>query len=125
MSIVVLTLLACIQKEWIILADEAVIPTLYLLIILVNISAQSIFPICSELAYEYAYPVHEGLAGTVLMLGNGITAGIFYGLLLIPALSEETIWMTLICILGSCITLPLLILLKDDFRRLDLDEIKT
>ncbi|XP_067936526.1 solute carrier family 49 member 4 homolog [Watersipora subatra] len=121
-SIVLLLLLACIQKKWIHIPDDGLLPVLYILVIGVNISALSIFPICSELACEYAYPVYEGLACTVFMMANGLVAGIFYALLLIPALAEDTTWMTWNCLLGSCFTLPLLFLLKDDYRRLDLDE---
>ncbi|XP_067937130.1 solute carrier family 49 member 4 homolog [Watersipora subatra] len=120
-SIVLLLLLSLIQCEYIYISPEALIPLLCGILICVGITTQSIFPICTELACEYAYPVHEGLTCTVVFMLNWGISIIFLGLLLVPALSEDTAWMTWVCFVGCSISLPLNILLKDDFRRLDLD----
>ncbi|XP_067936014.1 solute carrier family 49 member 4 homolog [Watersipora subatra] len=120
-SIVLLLLLSLIQCEYIYISPEALIPLLCGILICISITSQSIFPICVELACEYAYPVHEGLTCTVVFMLNWGVSILLLGLLLVPALSEDTAWMTWVCLVGCSISLPLNILLKDDFRRLDLD----
>ncbi|XP_067935946.1 solute carrier family 49 member 4-like [Watersipora subatra] len=121
-SIVLLLILVLIQEKYIPVSERFLVPVLYILLIGIDVSTQSIFPICSELACEYAYPVYEGLSCTILLIGSNMLQVIIYCLLLVPSLADDTGWMTWQCLFGSIIAMPLLFLLKDDFRRLNLDD---
>ncbi|XP_067936429.1 solute carrier family 49 member 4 homolog [Watersipora subatra] len=121
-SIVLLLILVLIQDKYIPVSEGVLVPVLYILLIGIAVSTQSIFPICAELACEYAYPVYEGLTCTILLIGSYMIGIVFYCLLFVPKLADDTGWMTWQCLFGSIIAMPLLFLLKDDFRRLNLDD---
>lgn len=77
-------------------------------------------PLIFELACEIAYPVGEGTANGMLTLLNNIFGGLFLLIMLDPNIG--TMWMNWMAV-GSCaVCIPLLMFLKEQYNRLDLDE---
>ncbi|XP_076456105.1 solute carrier family 49 member 4-like [Babylonia areolata] len=78
-------------------------------------------PLMFELVCEAVYPAGEGTANGVLTLMNNVAGGVFLLMMMAPNIGTE--WMNWVLV-GACAqTLPLLLLLRMRYNRLDLDEL--
>lgn len=80
-------------------------------------------PLLFELSCEVAFPVAEGITNGILTMASNIATLLFLGILMIPNIS--TSWMNWVMLVSDCITIPALLTLKDDFSRLQLDNVET
>ncbi|XP_046553121.1 solute carrier family 49 member 4 homolog isoform X2 [Haliotis rubra] len=91
---------------------------LYLTVIGGVTSLSSAVPLLFEMSCELTYPIGEGTTNGVLTLMNNIGGLVFLFVLMIPNIG--TMWMnwTIIGVITVCV--PVLFLLKDTYKRLEL-----
>merc|ERR1712226_283188 len=78
-------------------------------------------PIFFEFTVELVYPVPEGVVGGFLTVVYNTTGMIFLFLFYIPALKSTPYWIPYAFMTSTCISLPLLLLVKEEYRRSNLD----
>lgn len=111
---------------WFTLLINGTIPesiySLYAAIILATLLLTASVPLYYEMACEVTYPVAEGITNFVLTLVNNIGGLVFLLVGMIPHIG--TAWENWACLgaIGSCI--PVLLLIKENYNRLEVDEIK-
>lgn len=93
---------------------------LYISIILFCMLLGSTSPLYFEMACEVTYPVAEGVTNLVLTLLNNIGGLVFLIVLMIPNIGSSWENWCLLGAIGSCI--PALLLLKERYNRLEIDE---
>lgn len=106
------------------LATIDVIPAstvlVYVTTIVGGMALSAAVPLMFEMACELAYPTGEGTANGVLTIINNFFGLIFLFIFMIPNLSSSWTNWTLV---GACaVCLPLLLLMKEQYNRLDIDE---
>ncbi|KAK3099920.1 hypothetical protein FSP39_011798 [Pinctada imbricata] len=95
--------------------------SLYIAIIVATLLLNSAVPLYFEMACEVTYPVSEGITNFVLTLVKNAGGILFLGLLMVPSLGTDwENWAALGAII-SCV--PVLLLFKERFSRLDVDEV--
>ncbi|KAK7100800.1 solute carrier family 49 member 4 homolog isoform X2 [Littorina saxatilis] len=77
-------------------------------------------PLMYELCNELAYPTGEGVINGVLGLVNNIFAVIFLFVMMIPGIGS--MWTNWVLAGASAVCLPLLLLMKEQYNRLEIDE---
>ncbi|KAL8602558.1 hypothetical protein ACOMHN_065810 [Nucella lapillus] len=77
-------------------------------------------PLLYELVCEAVYPAGEGTANGILTLLNNIAGGVFLLIMLDPDLGTGWMNWVLVAVCAQCI--PLLLVMKVRYNRLDLDE---
>ncbi|KAK7495693.1 hypothetical protein BaRGS_00013140 [Batillaria attramentaria] len=92
----------------------------YTTIIVGMMALSAAIPLMFEMACEVAYPTGEGTANGVLTIVNNLFGLIFLFVLMIPHIGSSWTNWTNAGAAGVC--LPLLLLMKTRFRRLDIDE---
>ncbi|XP_055859785.1 solute carrier family 49 member 4-like [Biomphalaria glabrata] len=101
-----------------------IIPTsdaiLYGTIIGGNSLLNAAVPIMFELGCELAYPISEGAANGVMTLLNNLGGLIFLLIFFIP--NVGTLWMNWTLIGSTAICIPMIMVLKSRFNRLEVDE---
>ncbi|KAH9496079.1 hypothetical protein Btru_012683 [Bulinus truncatus] len=101
-----------------------IIPTsdaiLYGTIIGGNSLLNAAVPIIFELGCELAYPISEGAANGFMTLLNNMGGLIFLGAFFIPDVG--TLWMNWTLIGSTVICIPMILILKSRFNRLEVDE---
>ncbi|XP_048777520.1 solute carrier family 49 member 4-like isoform X2 [Ostrea edulis] len=111
---------------WFTLLINGTIPnstySLYAAIILATLLLNASVPLYFEMACEVTYPVSEGITNFVLTLVNNVGGLVFLLVNMIPHLG--TAWENWACLgaIASCI--PVLFLIKENYNRLEVDEIK-
>ena len=79
----------------------------------------ALIPLFFEYTAELAYPIDEGLLGGFLTCFNNVFGCIFLFLFFIPM--ESMAWMNYCLVASSLIPIPLVLLTKESYRRLDVD----
>jgi len=93
--------------------------SLYKSAILGGFFVSGTIPLFYELTIEQTYPVPEGITTGILTMVNNAVTVLFLVALLIPKVG--TIWMNWV-LFGSCaISLPILLVFKESYNRLDID----
>lgn len=111
---------------WFTLLINGTIPestySLYAAIILATLLLNASVPLYFEMACEATYPVAEGITNFVLTLVNNIGGLVFLLINMIPNIG--TAWENWTCLgaIASCI--PVLFFIKENYNRLEVDEIK-
>ncbi|XP_067936243.1 solute carrier family 49 member 4-like [Watersipora subatra] len=120
-SMVLTGILMCIQLRLIEVPSNLLIPILYLLCITLAFVINGAVPLYYEFGCEIAYPVHEGLSCSFISVFSNLIGMIFFLLFQFPELADDTQWMLCTCF-GTCVlSLPLILILKENFHRLDLE----
>merc|ERR1712141_244829 len=70
---------------------------------------------------ELVYPVPEGVVGGFLTVVYNTTGMIFLFLFYIPTLQTSPHWIPYAFMTSTCISLPLLLLVKEEYRRSSFD----
>ncbi|KAL9967772.1 hypothetical protein ACROYT_G026064 [Oculina patagonica] len=108
---------------WFSLLCQGIIPFsrvwLYISAILGGCFINGSIPLFYELTIETTYPIAEGIPMAVVTTSNHVACLLFLGALMIPGIG--TMWMNwcMVAICGGCI--PLLLLFKEQYSRLELD----
>ncbi|CAL1548522.1 unnamed protein product [Lymnaea stagnalis] len=93
---------------------------LYATIIGGNSLLNAAVPLIYELGCELAYPTSEGAANGLLTLLNNLGGVFFLAVFMIPRVG--TMWMNWALIGSIVVSIPLIVLLKSRFNRLEVDE---
>ncbi|VDI11899.1 MFS transporter, FLVCR family, disrupted in renal carcinoma protein 2 [Mytilus galloprovincialis] len=93
---------------------------LYMSIILLSMFLGSTSPLYFEMACEATYPVAEGVTNLVLTLVNNIGGLIFLVVQMVPHIGTEWENWCLLGAIAACI--PVLVFLKENYNRLEIDE---
>ena len=92
---------------------------LFASIVLSGLLFNGTIPLVFELIMECVFPVGEGISvGMGLVLGNAVTL-VFDVTFMFPM--SDVRWMNWVCVGGISFCVPLLLLYKSQYRRLDLD----
>jgi len=108
---------------WFSLLCQGVIPFsklwLYISAVLGGCFINGSIPLFYELTIETTYPIAEGIPMAVVTTSNHVACLLFLAALMIPGIG--TIWMNW-CMVGICAgCIPLLLLFKEKYSRLELD----
>ena len=95
--------------------------SLYLSTILASSLTYASSPIFFELTVELVYPVPEEVVGGFLTVGYSTIGMLFLMLFYIPALQTSPHWIPIALMVSTSIALPMLLLVKEEYRRLRLD----
>ena len=95
--------------------------SLYCATILASSLTYASSPIFFEFTVELTYPVPEEVVGGVLTVGYSTIGMIFLMLFYIPALQATSNWIPIALMISTSISLPMLLLVKEEYRRLNLD----
>jgi hypothetical protein len=79
-------------------------------------------PLFFEFTVELAYPVSEGLVGAFLTAANNFVGFLFLCAFFDGYLATHTVWMNYVMLASSIIAIPMTLLTKENYRRLDVDE---
>ncbi|XP_033625098.1 solute carrier family 49 member 4 homolog [Asterias rubens] len=117
---------SCLSCVWVALLTMEYITynvvSLYIACIATGLCVNSPVPIYFELTAEGVYPVSEANSTMVMAFMNNVACLIFLLIFMIPNIGVT--WMTW-CLLGSvAICIPLLLMYKERYNRLDLDTTK-
>jgi len=93
----------------------------YVLLLLGNSMVVSTSPLCMEFAVEKLYPVPEGIVGGWLNIWYNIISVIFYCIFEIPGVG--TSWLNYVLPLSCVAVLPLMFMLKEEYKRAELDAV--
>eukprot|EP00058_Branchiostoma_floridae_P020741 XP_002606231.1 hypothetical protein BRAFLDRAFT_84029 [Branchiostoma floridae] len=96
------------------------IVSLYVSIILSGLFVNGAVPLFYEMAAEITFPIPEAISSTVLVWSNCFFAGIFLLIPMIPGVG--TLWMTWSILGAFLLSLPLLLFLRGNYRRLRVDQ---
>ncbi|XP_078324118.1 solute carrier family 49 member 4 homolog isoform X2 [Crassostrea virginica] len=96
--------------------------SLYTAIVLATLLLNASVPLYYEMACEVTYPVAEGITNFVLTLVNNIGGLLFLLISMIPHLG--TAWENWACLGAIVSCIPVLFLIKENYNRLEVDEIK-
>ncbi|XP_061164418.1 solute carrier family 49 member 4 homolog [Saccostrea echinata] len=111
---------------WFTLLINGTIPdstySLYAAIILATLLLNASVPLYYEMACEVTYPVAEGITNFVLTLVNNIGGLVFLLVGMIPHIG--TAWANWACLGAIVSCIPVLFLIKENYNRLEVDEIK-
>lgn len=94
--------------------------SLYSSIIIATILISVVSPLYFEMACEATYPIAEGITNFVLTFINNVAGLIFLLVQMIPNIGSAWENWCLLGAIGSCI--PVLLLLKERYNRLEIDE---
>ncbi|XP_078580378.1 solute carrier family 49 member 4 homolog [Branchiostoma floridae x Branchiostoma japonicum] len=116
---------ATLSTAWItLMLWHGVIPfstvSLYVSIILSGLFVNGAVPLFYEMAAEITFPIPEAISSTVLVWSNCFFAGIFLLIPMIPGVG--TLWMTWSILGAFLLSLPLLLFLRGNYRRLRVDQ---
>lgn len=108
---------------WFSLLCQGIIPFariwLYVSAVLGGCFINGSIPLFYELTIETTYPVAEGIPMAIVTTSNHVACLLFLGALMIPGIG--TMWMNW-CMVGICAgCIPLLLLFKEKYSRLELD----
>ncbi|EDO48766.1 predicted protein [Nematostella vectensis] len=94
-------------------------PLLYVYIIGSGLFFTGTTPLFFELIIEYVYPVSDSLATGNLLLWSSVLGVVFCVVFMFP--SVDVTWMNWVNMAGCSVCVPVLILFKEKYTRLDLD----
>ncbi|KAL4235023.1 Solute carrier 49 member 4 [Mactra antiquata] len=93
--------------------------SLYVSCILLGIFINGTTPLFYEMCVEASYPVAEGVTGGWYTLINNVYGIIFLSLVSVPSMG--TLWMNWVVLGSIVVAVPLLFLLKESYKRTDID----
>ena len=94
---------------------------LYFATILASSLTYASSPIFFEFTVELVYPVSEEVVGGFLTVGYSASGMLFLMLFYIPALQSSPHWIPIALMVSTSIALPMLLTVKEEYRRLGLD----
>ena len=94
---------------------------LYFATILASSLTYASSPIFFEFTVELVYPVPEEVVGGFLTVGYSASGMLFLMLFYIPALQSSPHWIPIALMVSTSIALPMLLTVKEEYRRLGLD----
>ena len=94
---------------------------LYFATILASSLTYASSPIFFEFTVELVYPVPEEVVGGFLTVGYSASGMLFLMLFYIPALQSSPHWIPIALMASTSIALPMLLTVKEEYRRLGLD----
>ena len=95
--------------------------SLYISTILASSLTYASSPIFFEFTVELVYPVSEEVVGGLLTLGYSGSGMLFLMLFNIPALEDNPHWIPIALMVSTSIALPMLLTVKEEYKRLGLD----
>ena len=95
--------------------------SLYFATILASSLTYASSPIFFEFTVELVYPVPEEVVGGFLTVGYSGSGMLFLMLFYIPALQSSPHWIPIALMVSTSIALPMLLTVKEEYRRLGLD----
>ena len=95
--------------------------SLYISTILASSLTYASSPIFFEFTVELVYPVAEEVVGGFLTVGYSASGMLFLMLFYIPALQATPHWIPIALMVSTSIALPMLLTVKEEYRRLGLD----
>ena len=95
--------------------------SLYFSTILASSLTYASSPIFFEFTVELVYPVSEEVVGGLLTLGYSASGMLFLMLFNIPALEDNPHWIPIALMVSTSIALPMLLTVKEEYKRLGLD----
>ncbi|CAH1778276.1 unnamed protein product [Owenia fusiformis] len=115
---------ALVSTVWLILICREVLPfskvCLYIAAILSGGLVNTPPPLLYELACQNSYPIGEGVTSGMMAIVYNIAAMTFLLIMMVP--SMDTSWLNFGLLGCVCLAVPLLLILRESFNRLDLDE---
>ncbi|XP_022100527.1 disrupted in renal carcinoma protein 2 homolog isoform X2 [Acanthaster planci] len=125
--LILLTAGAFIGCVWCVLLSMRYIPyslmSVYITCIIIGVCVNASPPIFFEITVEGMYPVSEGNTTMVLTYLNNVAALIFLALPLIPNIG--VIWMNWLLLGAIAVCIPLLMMYKEHYNRLDEDKMES
>ncbi|GFO17006.1 disrupted in renal carcinoma protein 2 [Plakobranchus ocellatus] len=94
--------------------------SLYITVVLPGCLVFGTHPLFFELACEVTYPTGESVTTFIMTLAQYLTGASFLGILIIPGIGVS--WMNWLVVACTAATLGLLLLVREDYHRMKIDD---